>query len=67
MGLRCIVYIDDGFCASTSELEYLEPKRTLLDDIDKAGFVLSTDKCVLKPIQKGKWLGFIGWWIMLCA
>ena len=53
MELRCIVYIDDGFCASTSELECLEAKRTLLDDLDKAGFVLSIHKCVLKPNPKG--------------
>ena len=59
MGLRCIVYIDDGICASTSRAECLVAKQTLLLDLDRAGFVLNIDKCLLEPVQKGRWLGFI--------
>ena len=59
MGLRCIVYIDDGICASSSKVECMAACQTLLHDLDQAGFLLSIQKCVLDPVQKGKWLGFV--------
>ena len=59
MGLRCIVYIDDGICASMTKVECLAAKEILLADLDKAGFILSLEKCALCPVQKGNWLGFI--------
>ena len=31
----------------------------MLSDLKEAGFILSTDKCHLKPSQIGDWLGFI--------
>ena len=58
MGLRCIMYIDDGICAFSSRIEYVAAKQTLLADLERAGFVLSIDNCVLEPVQNGIWLGF---------
>ena len=58
-GLRSIVYIDDGICAARSKFDCTAAKNMVLTDLDKAGFVLSIDKCVLDPVQRGEWLGFI--------
>ena len=41
-----------------SKLELFAAKQTLYD-LDQAGFVLSIGKCMLEPVQKGKWLGVI--------
>ena len=59
MGLRCIVYIDDGICAAKSETECTTVKDVILSDLGKADFVLSIAKCMLDPIQRGEWLGFV--------
>ena len=43
MGLRAIVYIDDGICASASESEAEKDKDIVMSDLDRAGtgFVLN--------------------------
>ena len=53
MGLRCIVYIDDGICASESESDCIAAKETLLSDSNKTSLVISIEKCVLVPAQEG--------------
>ena len=45
--------------ASESETQCLEHEEIVLSDLEEAGFILSTDKCCLKPCQFGDWLGFI--------
>ena len=64
MGLRCVVYIDDGICTAESEWECIAAKEAVWSDLDRAGFILSIAKCMLDPVQKGDWLGFI---IDLCV
>ena len=58
MGLRAIVYIDDGICASASESEAEKAKDIVVSDLDRAGFVLNTMKSQLSPVQVIDWLGF---------
>ena len=57
--IRAIVYIDDGIVGAKSETRCLEHEEIVLLDLEEAGFILSTDKCCLKPCQVGDWLGFI--------
>ena len=59
MGLCCVVYIDDGICAAKSELKCVDAKEIILSDLSRAGFILSIAKCMLDPVQRGIWLGFI--------
>ena len=37
----------------------MEHEEIVLSDLEKAGFILSIDKCCLKPCQVGDRLGFI--------
>ena len=57
-GLRCIVYIDDGICASRSEEKCISDANLIVTDLDCAGFILSDTKSKLQPQQVGLWLGF---------
>ena len=41
LGLRVIVYIDDGICAAGSHSKCLQYKELLVSDLGKAGFVLN--------------------------
>ena len=70
MGLRCIVYIDDGIRAASSNEGCVAARDAILSDLDKTGFVLSIAKCVLDPVQRGEWLGFCPGselWLIFCA
>ena len=58
-GIRAIVYIDDGICASESVSQNRNHKDIVVSDLKKAGFVLNIPKSCLNPQQIGKWLGFI--------
>ena len=53
------MYLDDVICAPSSEVEYHAAKLIVLGYLNRAGFALSLKKCVLDPIQKGRWLDFI--------
>ena len=57
MGLRCIVYIDDGICASNSMHQCTADTQRIVGDLILAGFVLNEKSC-LEPKQEGLWLGF---------
>ena len=59
MGLRCVVYIDDGIGAARTETECVAARDVIISDLGEAGFILSIPKCVLDPIQRGEWLGFV--------
>ena len=59
MGLRCIVYIDDGICASGSRQQCTADTQQIVDDLALAGFVLNKQKSCLEPQQEGVWLGFL--------
>ena len=56
LGIRAIVYINDGIVAAESESQCLEHEEIVLSDLKEAGFILSTDKCHLKIRYS---LGFI--------
>ena len=64
LGLHIILYIDDGICASISEVKSIEDREIIMSDLEKAGFVLNFPKSHLEPHQIAEWLGFI---IDLCA
>ena len=57
-GLRVILYIDDGICASSSVAKCIEDKNVILSDLERAGFVLNVSKSCLEPHQIADWLGF---------
>ena len=59
LGLRVIVYIDDGICAAGSHSKCLEYKELVVSDLGKEGFVLNIPKSQLEPLRVGRWLGFI--------
>ena len=59
MGLRCIVYIDDGICASGSRQQCTADTQQIVDDLALAGFVLNRKKSCLEPQLEGVWLGFL--------
>ena len=56
--LRCIVYIDDGICASRSEEKCISDANLIVTDLDCAGLILNDTKSKLEPQQVGLWLGF---------
>ena len=58
MGLRAIVYIDDGICASSSQSEAVKSRDIVISDLKNAGFVLNDSKSHLEPVQEIAWLGF---------
>ena len=49
----------DGICAARTEAQCDAAKHVIISDLGEAGFILSIPKCVLDPIQRGDWLGFI--------
>ena len=57
-GLRCIVYIDDGICASPDKQQCAAATQQLIGDISKAGFIINAEKSQLEPVNAGPWLGF---------
>ena len=59
MGIKAIVYIDDGACAAANRHKCIEHRDIVVSDLKQAGFVLSIPKCNLDPMQTRKWLGFI--------
>ena len=58
LGLRCVMYIDDGICQASSEQKCRADTSAIVSDLERAGFVLNVTKSRLKPEQVGVWLGF---------
>ena len=54
MGIKAIVYIDDGACATASRHKCIEHRDIVVSDLKQAGFVLNIPKCNLDPMQTGK-------------
>ena len=48
-GLRCIIYIGDGICASISKEQSVEDTKVIVDDLALAGFILNIPKSKLTP------------------
>ena len=66
MGLRCIVYIDDGICAASSNNGCVAARDAILSDLDKAGFVLSIARSCAERGMAGI-CPRSEWWLVLCA
>ena len=56
VGMKAIMYIDDGICSAKSYNEAESHGIRIKDDLDKAGFVINVEKSKLAPQKKGKWL-----------
>ena len=59
LGLRIILYIDDGICAARTGPECSRGKDIILSDLREAGLVVNYEKSMLVPAQVATWLGFI--------
>ena len=55
-GLRAIVCIHDGICASSSQLEAVKSRYIVISNLKNAGFVLNDLKFHLEPLQDIAWL-----------
>ena len=58
-GLRIIVYLDDGLCATKGETNALEASALVQSTLNRAGFVTHATKSIWKPTQRLQWLGFV--------
>ena len=47
-GLRCIVYVDDGICASSDRQQCVVDTQQIVNDITLAGFIINTEKSSLE-------------------
>ena len=45
-GLKTIIYLDDGIIAVKGEVEANIESRKVKQDLEKAGFIVNTEKCV---------------------
>ena len=58
LGIRCILYIDDGIIGNQNKSFLQNEIKTILDDLKNAGFTINIEKSNFNPTQYGKWLGF---------
>ena len=56
-GLKIIVYLDDGICASEGESKALEASVLVHSTLIQAGFVVNAEKSIWKPTQCLQLLG----------
>ena len=59
LGLRIVVYIDDGLCAENGEREACAASQLVCGTLDQAGFAINTTKSVWEPRRRLGWLGFV--------
>ena len=59
IGLRVIVYIDNGNCVAKNFIETRKAGKLLKKDLENAGFVLNNKKSIWLPTRQIKFLGFI--------
>lgn len=59
LGLRIVVYLDDGLCAATGRSGAAAASLLVRDSLDKAGFVAHPTKSIWEPTQRLPWLRFI--------
>ena len=58
MGLRVIIYIDDGICVSDDFEKGQEAGFRIKSDLESAGFIVNRKKSIWDPTQKIVFLGF---------
>ena len=51
-GLRILVYLDDGLCATAGRQRALEASHLVQATLNRAGFVVHPTKSVWEPIQR---------------
>ena len=59
IGIKAIIYIDDGIAASRSFELAKTAGELVKNDLVYAGFVINAEKSDFNPKTKGKWLGTI--------
>ena len=59
LGIKIIVYLDDGIGAATGCQRSLDASRIVSQTLENAGFVVNSDKSVWQPTQQLQWLGFV--------
>ena len=59
MGIRCVVYLDDGIFGSSQKKVTAYVSLQIRQDLEKAGFTINDEKSKLYATQVGQWLGFI--------
>ena len=57
-GLKAIIYLDDGIVSVKGEHQAREASAQVRDDLEKAGFIVNTEKSSWVPSQIIDWLGF---------
>ena len=58
LGLRTIIYIDDGICVEKSFKACNKAGKLLLSDLTRAGFIVNLKKSVWIPTNRIQFLGF---------
>ena len=59
LGLRAILYIDDGICVASTVEACKQARDVILADLKQAGLVINVPKSQLLPQQVGVWLGVV--------
>ena len=59
IGIKAIIYIDDGIVASRSFQLAKTTGKLIKNDLVSAGFVINAEKSDFYPKTRGKWLGTI--------
>jgi hypothetical protein len=59
LGIRVIACIDDFFFVCSTTAEFVSVQKQVLADFARAGFVLSPEKCQLRPGYVVKFLDFV--------
>ena len=57
LGLRVVLYVDDGLCVAESKEAAEKGTSQILADLKESGFLVNKEKSILTPQQEGKWLG----------
>ena len=59
LGLKCIMFLDDGINFSPDEATALKESALIRSDLKKAGAIYSVKKSHWVPVQNLQWLGFL--------
>ena len=59
MGIRCMMFFDDGSVGGEAEMGGKKIAATLKDTLQRAGWVANEEKSCWQPSQKPKILGFV--------
>ena len=59
MGIKSIIYLDDGIAGKKSYRETENVGIIIAGDLEKAGLIANMDKSDFTPRQRGLWLGLI--------